>query len=132
MGIIGWIKSQDMFGHKIGLTLKGEDAYNTAIGGVFSIMINIMILIYMTLNLIIMFTPGEGDFLSTIVENIIVDDVGKVKLEDTALSQFVAIRKQGDRGKQLMLDDKFKDHLDVSFSFYTADWYKPETAGRFT
>ena len=41
MGIIGWIKSQDMFGHKIGLTLKGEDAYNTAIGGVFSIMINI-------------------------------------------------------------------------------------------
>ena len=95
-------------------------------------MINIMILIYMTLNLIIMFTPGEGDFLSTIVENIIVDDVGKVKLEDTALSQFVAIRKQGDRGKRLKLDDRFKDHLDVSFSFYTADWYKPETAGRFT
>ena len=37
----------------------------------------------MILNLITMFTPGAGDFLSTIVENIIVDDVGEVKLKDT-------------------------------------------------
>ena len=45
-----------------------------------------MILIYMILNLIEMFTPREGDFLSTITENIIVDDVGKVPMNQTALT----------------------------------------------
>ena len=42
-----------------------------------------MIYIYMILNLINMFTPGAGDFLSTVVENIIVDQLGEVKIEDT-------------------------------------------------
>ena len=30
-----------------------------------------------------MFTPGAGDSLSTVIENIIVDNIGKVNLEDT-------------------------------------------------
>lgn len=72
-----------MFGHKIGLLMKGHDSFQTPIGGLFSIIIRIIIYTYMILNLITMFTPGAGDFLSTIVENIIVDDVGEVKLKDT-------------------------------------------------
>ena len=85
MGLISFIKDRDMFGHPIGLTLKGDDTYNTLIGGFFSIVINIMILIYMVLNLRIMFTPGAGDFLGTIIENINVDDQGKVNFEDMHL-----------------------------------------------
>ena len=132
MGFVSYIKSQDMFGHKIGLTLKGEDSYQTFIGGFFSILINVLILVYMLLNLITMFTPGEGDFLSTIITNIIVDDEGLIPLNQTQLLNFFAVRKQGDLGAQLKLDDNFNDHVDISFSFLTADWYKPQGKGRFT
>ena len=105
MTLLGYLKGHDMFGHKIGLNLKGSDSYQTPIGGLFSILINILILTYMILNLITMFTPGAGDFLSTVVENIIVDDVGKVHLNKTSLSQFVSLRKQKDNGAKLEMDD---------------------------
>ena len=42
-----------------------------------------MIYTYMLLNLINMFTPGAGDFLSTVIENINIDHLGKVKMQDT-------------------------------------------------
>ena len=45
--------------------------------------ISSVIYLYMIRNLIIMFTPGAGDSLSTVIENINVDDLGKVKLADT-------------------------------------------------
>ena len=31
-----------------------------------------------------------------------------------------------------MLDHDFYDHLDISFSLMTSDWYKSEEEGRFT
>ena len=116
MKILSWIKKQDMFGYKIGLTMNGNDTYNTAIGGFFSILINIMIYTYMILNLITMFTPGAGDFLGTVIENIIVDDIGEINMENLHLRQFVAIRKQGDKGKQLFLDDEFHKYDFMSTS----------------
>ena len=88
-----FVKARDMFGHSIGLTFKGNDSYNTPIGGFFSILINIMIYTYMILNLITMFTPGAGDFLADIVESINVDDQGEVKMSSLHLKQFVAVRK---------------------------------------
>ena len=78
-----FIKSHDMFGHQIGLKLQGKDTYSTFIGGLFSMIISSVIYLYMIRNLITMFTPGAGDYLSTVIENINVDDLGKVKLADT-------------------------------------------------
>ena len=127
-----FIKDRDMFGHPVGLTFKGNDAYNTPIGGFFSILINIMIYTYMILNLITMFTPGAGDFLGNVIESINVDAQGEIKMSNLHLKQFVAMRKQGDNGAQLKLDDKFFDHVDISFSLMTSDWYKSVADGRFT
>lgn len=114
------------------MTFKGNDAYNTPIGGFFSILINIMIYTYMILNLITMFTPGAGDFLGNVIESINVDDQGEIKMSDLHLKQFVAVRKQGQKGAQLMIDDDFNSHLDVSFALMTSDWYKSVADGRFT
>ena len=132
MGFRDFIKERDMFGHQIGLTFKGNDSYNTMIGGFFSIVINVMIYTYMILNLITMFTPGAGDFLGNVIESINVDAQGEIKMSNLHLKQFISIRKQGSGGKQLFLDDDFKDHLDVSFQLMTSDWYKKEGEGRFT
>lgn len=48
------------------------------------------------------------------------------------MMQFLTIRKQSYKGKQLMLDDNFYNHLDISFSLWTSDWNKDLDKGRFT
>eukprot|EP00347_Sterkiella_histriomuscorum_P006411 403352871 len=64
------IKSQDMFGHKIGLTYKNKSSYKTSFGGIITILFRLGIIIYLAMQLIDVYNRKFELKLSTQYRNL--------------------------------------------------------------
>ena len=75
------IKHNDLFGHPIFLTYKGQESHQSVLGGLVSIIYVIMIIIYVSWRFNV-FMDGSRDELFTGVYSYSFDEIGKVALKD--------------------------------------------------
>ena len=65
-----WIACHDLFGHQIHLNLNGKQKHNTVLGGVCSLVIKILFLIFLINRVIILFDrDGSYDTISTQIQS---------------------------------------------------------------
>ena len=86
---------QDMFGHPIGLNFaqRGEE-HKTLLGGFWSLLINILLIIYFALCINKIVTGEENLRISTIA-TLNLEELGDVPYADTSVVFFAIIRKDG-------------------------------------
>lgn len=121
-----------MFGHVITMNFNEEgNSHQTVAGGMTSIVIKTALFIYVYLNFIKLIYMN-GDTTALMSGLIDVDQIDPILYNETDITLFYAIRKQREKGAQLLVDDELSTYIDISYRQSTDDWYKPHEEGRFT
>jgi hypothetical protein len=71
------VREYDMFGHAIPWNFNGNETHNTSIGGIFSIVINIFIIWYISINFIKLVTYDD-DSINTTLSKLDLHEAGSI------------------------------------------------------
>jgi hypothetical protein len=120
------IQNQDLFGHLIAFNFDNKgSSHKTVIGGVFSIIIKLLMAAYIWLRIKkLIFLEGADTSVSELLLK--VDLHGDVALEDMHLNSFYVLTKQLGGSSVFFGDLELERHLDIHFIEYLVDWNKPE------
>lgn len=111
-----YIKDTDMFGHTINLNFnKNGDSHKTFIGGLFSILIKMLLGLYVYLLFKRMFLY-EADSNYTRINVLDLEKFGKQMLNKTDMTIFHVFKKKLPGAKTPFIDDEFETYLHVKFT----------------
>ena len=122
---------QDMFGHPIGLNFaqKGEE-HKTMLGGFFSLLINILLIIYFAICVNKLVT-GEENLRITTMATLDLVEYEDVSYADTSLTLFAIIRKDGHGSATPYINGSsgFSQYVNVYWTQVIANYYIPKNDG---
>ena len=112
-----------MFGHQISMNFNDQQAsHKTIIGGMFTVITYVIIIIMVVFKVIRIFTNGNPD-LNSIVELSPEGLLEDHKFTDMNILPFYILKKQTTKERHVMLDTpNLDEYLDIYFSVETADY----------
>jgi hypothetical protein len=92
MGISKTIKNRDMFGHPISLNFNRKgDTFNTSIGGIVSILMNILLGVFCYIKFLKM-VKRNGDTIIQTSDVTDFEEIGEISLEKIKFMPFVSLK----------------------------------------
>ena len=116
-----------MFGHQIVLNFnKNGDSHTTFIGGVFSIIVKIVMGIYVYMQFMKLFNM-EDAAVETKIASLKLDELPEIDYEDAKSTIFWVMRKTDEFQRPFMLDtEEIETYLEFSTVQWDSNWYLPK------